>query len=232
MLRSIYRPIALLLISLFPFAAMAEILEVYEWKANPGMGQQMFETMAGAKQIHETLGVRVDVYGLQVGSDGSVHYVMRFDSMADWGSKKDAIASSAEWMEFYAEAGKKAASELQSSLFGINLDESVKASSFDDLQVFNAFVWDPAPGKTGLLVSRMAEAKQLHEGLGARIDIYAEGIGGTGNYHYIVSFKNWTDMAAFTTKLNGSKAWAKFNSESDPTAATLIKSFSGQRAPL
>ena len=100
------------------------------------------------------------------------------------------------------------------------------------MQVFNAFVWDPAPGKTGLLVSRMAEAKQLHEGLGARIDIYAEGIGGTGNYHYIVSFKNWTDMAAFTTKLNGSKAWAKFNSESDPTAATLIKSFSGQRAPL
>jgi hypothetical protein len=120
MLRSIYRPIALLLISLFPFAAMAEILEVYDWKANPGMGQQMFETMAGAKRIHETLGVRVDVYGLQVGSDGSVHYVMRFDSMADWGSKKDAIASSAEWMEFYAEAGKTAASELQSSLIGIN----------------------------------------------------------------------------------------------------------------
>ena len=88
MLRSIYRPIALLLISLFPFAAMAEILEVYNWKATPGMGQKMFETMAGAKRIHETLGVRVDVYNLQVGSDLSVDYVMRFDSMADWGPRQ------------------------------------------------------------------------------------------------------------------------------------------------
>ena len=232
MLKSMYKQIALLLILLSPLAAMAEILEVYNWKARPGMGQQMFETMARAKQIQESLGIRVDVYNLQIGSDLSVDYVLRFDSMAEWGSKKDAISSNAEWMEFWAESGKVSASELQFSLIGINLDESVKANSFDDLQVFNAFVWDPAPGKTGLLVSRMAEAKQLHEGLGARIDIYAEGIGGTGNYHYIVSFKNWTDMAAFTTKLNGSKAWAKFNSESDPTAATLIKSFSGQRAPL
>jgi len=39
-------------------------------------------------------------------------------------------------------------------------------------------------------------------------------------------------MAAFNKKLTGSKAWAKFNSENDPTASTLIKSFSGQKAPL
>jgi hypothetical protein len=70
--------------------------------------------------------------------------VLRFDSLADLGSKKNALATSAEWMEYFAEAGKTGASELQFSLIGTNLDESVKASSFDDLQVYNVFVWDPA----------------------------------------------------------------------------------------
>jgi len=78
----------------------------------------------------------------------------------------------------------------------------------------------------------MIEAKAIHEDLGARIDIYSEGIGGTGNYHYVISAKSWTELAAVNTRMSESKAWSAFQAANDPNAATLIRSFSGQRAPL
>jgi hypothetical protein len=38
-------------------------------------------------------------------------------------------------------------------------------------------------------------AKAIHEGLGAKINIYNEGVGGTGNIHYVMSWKDWQTMA-------------------------------------
>ena len=122
---------------------------------------------------------------------------------------------------------------MQSSLVGINLESTKTAASFDKLwDVYNVFVWDAAPGEDALLLSRFAEAKVIHEELGARIDAYSEGSGGTGDFHYVISFKSWTEMASFNEKLAKSKAWAKFQSENNPESAKLVRSFSGSKAPI
>lgn len=216
----------------FSLGASAEVLEVYNWKAHPGKAQQMYDTMAKAKAIQESVGISVDVFNLQVGSDMTVDYVLRFDSMADWGAKKDAINTNSKWMALWAESSAAGNADLQSSLVGINLDPSIMADDFDNLVVYNVFVWQPSPGQAANLVARMIEAKAIHEDLGARIDIYSEGIGGTGNYHYVISAKSWTELAAVNTRMSESKAWSAFQAANDPNAATLIRSFSGQRAPL
>ena len=39
------------------------------------------------------------------------------------------------------------------------------------------------------------KAKAIHEALGAKINIYNEGVGGSGNIHYVISRDNWTSMA-------------------------------------
>ena len=232
-MKSIFKNTLFALIFSFPFSATAEILEVYNWKANPGMAGKMYEIMAKAKTIQEDLGIEVDVYNLQVGSDLTVDYVLRFDSMSDWGSKKDALGANESWMALWAESASAGAGEVQSSLVGINLDSTKTAASFDKLWgVYNVFVWDAAPGKDVLLLSRFAEAQKIHEKLGARIDAYGEGSGGTGNFHYVMSFPNWKKMASFNDKLSKSKEWAKFQSENDPNSSKLVKSFSGSKAPI
>lgn len=233
MMKSLFKNALLALVFSLPFSATAEILEVYNWKANPGMSGKMYTIMAKAKTIQEALGIQVDVYNLQVGSDLTVDYVLRFDSMSDWGSKKDALSANEDWMALWAESASAGAGEVQSSLVGINLDSTKTAASFDKLwEVYNVFVYDAAPGEDVSLLSRFAEAQKIHEKLGARIDIYGEGSGGTGNFHYVMSFPNWTEMASFNDKLSESKAWAKFQSETKPGSAELVKSFSGSKAPI
>ena len=64
-MKSIFKNTLFALIFSFPFSATAEILEVYNWKANPGMAEKMYEIMAKAKTIQEDLGIEVDVYNLK-----------------------------------------------------------------------------------------------------------------------------------------------------------------------
>ena len=40
------------------------------------------------------------------------------------------------------------------------------------------------------------KAKAIHEALGAKVNIYNEGIGGTGNIHYVMSLDSWSSMAS------------------------------------
>jgi hypothetical protein len=136
-------------------------------------------------------------------------------------------------MVLWAESESASAGEVQSSLVGINLDSTKTAASFDKLwYVYNVFVWDAASSMDPMLLSRFAHAKEIHQELGARIDAYSEGSGGTGNFHYVMSFKNWTEMASFNEKLTTSKAWAKFQPENNPESAKSVRSFSGSKAPI
>ena len=82
-IKSMFKNILFVLVFSFPYAATAEILEAYNWKARPGMADKMYVIMAKAKTIQEDLGIEVDVCNLQVGSDLTVDYVVRFDSMSD-----------------------------------------------------------------------------------------------------------------------------------------------------
>ena len=78
-----------------------------------------------------------------------------------------------------------------------------------------------------LLQKYYSIAAEIHEGLGARAEAYSEGFGGTGNYHYVLLFDNWTEMGKFFNNMSQSKELAEFNASLEPGRATLVNSFSG-----
>ncbi len=212
--------------------AQSEILEVYRWQATPGMGAQMLETWRAAKAIHEEVGATVYAFQGDVGTNLHVNYLMRWDSEAQWGASKDALAKSLAWQAMLANSSAESPATLQWSMRVSNLDSSVKADSFDDGKVFSVFIWKPAPGQTATVVQNFAKAKQIHTALGARVESYLEGVGGVGNLHYTMAFKNWAAMADFNQKLASSEAWANLRAEIDPESSTLIDSFTGRLMPL
>ena len=212
--------------------AQSEILEVYRWQATPGMDAQMLETWRAAKAIHEEVGATVYAFQGDVGTNLHVNYLMRWDSEAQWGASKDALAKSLAWQAMLANSSAESPATLQWSMRVSNLDSSVKADSFDDGKVFSVFIWKPAPGQTATVVQNFAKAKQIHTALGARVESYLEGVGGVGNLHYTMAFKNWAAMADFNQKLASSEAWANLRAEIDPESSTLIDSFTGSLMPL
>ena len=207
--------------------SFAEVLEVYNWKAIPGKAQQMLSTMNEAAEIHTALGATVGIYQLNVGSENQVDYVVRTDDQISWGKFKDKLATSEEWARLWNKVSRNPSGELQMSLTGINLDASKKASDFASPSVYGVWVWDPSPGYETQLLQNFAKAKEIHESLGARVEAYAEGVGGTGSYHYVLLFDSWTEMGEFFTKAETSKEVAEFNASIEPGGAELVRSFSG-----
>ena len=206
----------------------SEILEVFTWKSSPGKIPTLIKHMSESAVIHTNLGAEAHAYQLDVGSPvQAFDYVLRWDDLESWAATKEAQSTSKEFQDFWKKVGRKPSGELIASLEGINLDTSVKADSFNDYSVYRVFVWDPAPGKLSEVLNNFAKAKEIHESLGAKIDSYREGVGGTGNLHYLMNFKSWADMAEFTNKLNESKDWMEFQSSTDPNSSTLVKSFQG-----
>jgi len=211
--------------------SFAEVLEVYNWKAIPGKAQQMLSTMNEAAEIHTALGATVGIYQLNVGSENQVDYVVRTDDQISWGKFKDKLATSEEWARLWNKVSRNPSGELQMSLTGINLDASKKASDFASPSVYGVWVWDPSPGYETQLLQNFAKAKEIHESLGARVEAYAEGVGGTGSYHYVLLFDSWTEMGEFFTKAETSKEVAEFNASIEPGGAELVRSFSGSSVP-
>jgi len=207
--------------------AFTEVLEVYNWKSDPGKSQQMLNNIAEAAEIHTELGATVGVYALNIGSENQIDYVLRFDNQESWGKFKDNLATSDKFQRFWEKVSRYPTGELQMSLSGVNLDPTKKAADFPGPFVYGVWVWDPSPGYEAQLLQNFARAAEIHESLGARAEGYAEGFGGTGNYHYILFFDNWTEMGNFFSKANNSKELAEFNASLEPGGATLVRSFSG-----
>ena len=225
------KKIQILLIALMVSAApvaFAEILEVYNWKANPGQAQKMLTNMNESAKVHRALGAQVTINILDVGSENQVDYVIRFDDIKKWGAFKDALATDKKWNDLWNKIGRKPTGELQMSLVGINTDASVKASDFDKPFVYGVWVWEPAPGKTAEVAERQQKYKEIHESLGARVEIYSEGPGGTGSFHYCMLFDSWSDWADASIKMGSSAELAELNSQADPNSATLVRSFTGR----
>ena len=208
--------------------SFSEVLEVYNWKAIPGKAQSMLNTMNEAAEIHNELGAHVSINILDVGSENQVDYILRFDDIQKWGAFKDKLSNDPKWNSFWNRVGNRPSGELQMSLSGFNTDPTVKASDFKAPFVYGVWVWDPAPGRTAEVIDRQQKYKKVHESLGARVEIYSEGSGGTGNFHYCLLFDTWSDWADWVIKANSSQELAELNSQQDPTAATLIRSFSGR----
>ena len=211
--------------------SFAEIVEVYRWKPFPGKNAQLLSDMQTAAQIHSDMGISVQINQLGIGSTQNIDYVMRFDDIEAWGQLKDRNAVSDDWSSFYSQVAANPGGELVESINGINTDASVMAEDFENGKVFSVFVWDPAPGRSQDLALGFETAARIHESLGARVESYSEGFGGTDKMHYVMIYDSWSDMADVQNRMTTSEEWLAFQnatSEATEPAATLVQTFTGQ----
>ena len=222
----------LIITSLIGFSTItfSDVVEVYTWKAKPGKDAELIQLFRDAAVIHENEGATVAMEAMNVGDTmGTYQYVMRWDNLVDWGISKDKLNTSAEWAALGEKYTPGELGEMTSSLSGVNLDSSVKASDFSDPFVYSVQVWDPTPGKIQELLSNFMMAKSMIEATGARVEIYYEGTGGNGKFHYVLLHENWTKMGEVYAALGSSEEWLAFQSSTaQGNAATLVSSHSGQ----
>lgn len=215
--------------------ASAEIIEVYTWEPHPGRSADMLATMQEAAQIHTALGANIQINALDIGSTQNIDYVMRYDDISDWGASRDRNAASEEWTAFFARYSSDPAGKLVASIQGVNTDPSAMADDFSEHPVFTVNIWEPAVGRGGDLAQGLAAAKAIHEELGARVEVYNEGFGGTNKQHYVMFFDSWTHMAEVTEAMSTSESWQAFmaataaaSASAGSPAAALVERFAGR----
>ena len=206
------KTIYLIVVSIFlsiSTVSFADVVEVFQWKAFPGKGQDMLESMSKAAKIYASEGGQVSIDAHNIGSTQLINYVIRWDNSKDYARSKDLQRSSKAWADFWAESNANPAGELVASFSANNLDPTKKASDFKGSYVYSAAIWKVNPGKDLALITRFMEAKPILEAAGARVEIYAGGWGAPGEYHYVLMFDSWTALEASFSKLGPGSDWAK-----------------------
>ncbi|MDA7726083.1 hypothetical protein N8881_04770 [Pseudomonadales bacterium] len=206
------KTIHLIVVSIFlsiSTVSFADVVEVFQWKAFPGKGQDMLEGMSKAAKIYASEGGQVSIDAHNIGSTQLINYVIRWDNSKDYARSKDLQRSSKAWADFWAESNANPAGELVASFSANNLDPTKKASDFKGSYVYSAAIWKVNPGKDLALITRFMEAKPILEAAGARVEIYAGGWGAPGEYHYVLMFDSWTALEASFSKLGPGSDWAK-----------------------
>lgn len=206
------KTIHLIVVSIFlsiSTVSFADVVEVFQWKAFPGKGQDMLESMSKAAKIYASEGGQVSIDAHNIGSTQLINYVIRWDNSKDYARSKDLQRSSKAWADFWAESNANPAGELVASFSANNLDPTKKASDFKGSYVYSAAIWKVNPGKDLALITRFMEAKPILEAAGARVEIYAGGWGAPGEYHYVLMFDSWTALEASFSKLGPGSDWAK-----------------------
>ncbi|MBR9796819.1 MAG: hypothetical protein GYB45_12300, partial [Gammaproteobacteria bacterium] len=72
----------------------------------------------------------------------------------------------------------------------LNWDESVKAADFAQDGPYRVYVWQPNAGKAAAVYASFTQAAKMHTAMGAKVNIYQEGVGGNGKVHYVMSFED------------------------------------------
>ena len=208
----------------------SDVAEVFTWKANPGKDAELIQAFREASVLHEKEGAVVAFEQMNVGdTQGTYQYVLRWDNLVDWGISKDKINTSPEWAAFAQKYAPGSLGEMTASIAGVNLDNTVKASDFSSPFVYSVQVWEATPGKTQELVSNFMMAKSMIEATGARVEIYSEGTGGNGKFHYVLLYENWAKMGESFASLGSNEEWLAFQASTEQgNSGTLVSSHSGQ----
>ena len=219
------RPLLILLAGLIVGStAHAEVAECFSIEPDPGKTADMLQTMQEAAELHETLGATVGIYQINVGGS-HFDYCMRWDNPIAWGESKDKMMVSQELTEWFASV--KPTATMIGSISGGNVDLSVAADSMSGPFVFQVQVWEVAPKTRPQIMARFIEAESILEDLGARVEIYTEGAGGTGRVHYVLQYPSWADMAKGFMAIGQSEKWAAFVADNDPDLGKVVQSFNG-----
>lgn len=220
------------LVFIISLNAYSEVAEVYSYKADPGKGSVMIENMVEAAKIQRELGAHVTINQLDVGSEQQIDYVIRFDSIEEWGEVKDKLQANEGWNNFQSKVAANPSGTLQMSFAAGNLDANEKSSSFPNSGVYGVWVWEVANGKLPEVLENFAQAKVIHEKLGARIEYYSEGLGLPNTLHYVALFDDWSDMASFLAAAATSQELLSFQAGVDADSATLVRQITGRTLPL
>ena len=217
-----------LIISTFSFSAFAEVVECYSFNAYPAKAQLFSKHVEEAAGIHSSLGATVGVYNINVGGIGQeIQYCMRWDDLIAWGISKDKIENSSEFQKFSAKVAANPAAEMVSSISGANLDLEAKAILFDKPMAYQVQVWDVPIKNQEEVLKNFLEAEKILESLGAQVEIYQEGAGGNGKYHYVLAYDSWAKLAEGFAKIATSEAWATFSASITPGLATVVSTHNG-----
>jgi hypothetical protein len=188
----------------------AAVTSVFIWDAPPGGDATMIETAMGAKAIHEKLGANVFI---GVDQRGRLHYGISAENSAERGALFDKIQASEEFAALMSEASQadKAATMLTAYNMNVVLGTGV------DRKAIHVFQYVPNPGRIGDVLAKMAEAKAIHEKLGATVSVNVDELGWA---HYVLNFESWEAQGKFEDSLDGNEAWQAFQAglAEDPSA--------------
>ena len=206
----------------------AERLEAFRWQANSSSPAGLVQGMMTAAKMHEKYGAQVGIYRMDVGGSGypTFDYILRWDSAEAWAKTKETNTNE-EWQAFWEQAAASPSGTLLYSLEGLNWDASAKAADFAQDGPYRVYVWQPNAGKAAAVYAAFSRAKEMHTAMGAKVSIYNEGVGGTGKVHYVMSFDDWAEMAAFGDKVTASEEF-RFLQAAAAGAATPIGSIQGE----
>ena len=227
-MKAIIRWVAVCCLAGLTSVATAERLEVFRWQANSSSPEGLVQGMMTAAKIHEKYGATVGIFRMDVGSSGypTFDYVLRWDSGSDWAKTKE-TNSNEEWQAFWAQASQTPSGTLLWSMEATNWDDSVKAADFVQDGPYRVFVWQPNAGKSAAVYAAFTEAAKMHTAMGAKVNIYQEGVGGSGNVHYVLIFDDWADMADFGDKVAASEEF-RFLQAVFSDAVTPLGSIQGE----
>ena len=227
-MKAIIRWVAVCCLAGLASVATAERLEVFRWQAKSSFPERLVQDMMTAAKIHEKYGATVGIFRMDVGSSGypTFDYVLRWDSGADWAKTKEAN-SNEEWQAFWLQASQTPSGTLLWSMEARNWDDSVRAADFAQDGPYRVFVWQPNPGKSAAVYAAFTEAAKMHTAMGAKVNIYQEGVGGSGNLHYLLIFDDWADMAKFGDRVAASEE-LRFLQAAFSDAVTPLGSIQGE----
>ena len=215
---------------IFSATTFSDVAEVFTWKAEPGKDAELIQAFREAAELHQKEGAVVSIEAMNVGdTQGTYQYVLRWDDVTAWGVSKDKINTSPEWAAFGQKYASGSLGTMTASITGVNLDPSVKANDYSEPFVYSVQVWEATPGMAQDLLANFMTAKSIIESTGARVEIYSEGTGGNGKFHYVLLYDNWTEMGKSYAALTASEEWMAFQaSSSRGMTGTLVSSHSGQ----
>ena len=85
-------------------------------------------------------------------------------------------------------------------------------------------VWRPAPGRTMEFAAQVAQAKVIHERLGAAVSVWQPVAGGqAGTFTYVMTFEGMGAYGAFSQAVGEDEEWMSFwvGIQSNPTAEAV-----------
>lgn len=179
----------------------AAVASVFVWDTPPGGDAAMIETAMQAKAIHDKMGA--DVF---IGMDqkGRMHYGVSFETGAARGAFFDKVQTNEEFQALMNEASQRDNAATLKKVFNMNV---AMGSGGTGGKVIMVFQYEPDPGRGGDVVAKMAEAKAIHDKLGAEVSVNVDEEGWA---HYVMNFASWEAQGKFADSLAGNEEWQAF----------------------